>query len=124
MAGTLTVQNIQGPTSGANANKIIVPSGQTLDVSGGTLTPSAGQVVQIAYEKLSTPINASASSWDVITMNFTPMYSTSLLMLETSIYVGATDSGANIDLGMKIIRDGTAVTTGANASSSSGGSNV
>lgn len=47
MAGTLIVQNIQGPTSGANANKIIVPSGQTLDVSGGTLVPSAGQVVQV-----------------------------------------------------------------------------
>jgi hypothetical protein len=46
MVGTLTVQNLQGPTSGANANKVIVPSGQTLDASGGTLVPSAGAVVQ------------------------------------------------------------------------------
>ena len=45
MAGTLTVQNIEGPTSGANANKVIIPSGQTLDASAGFIPPS-GHVVQ------------------------------------------------------------------------------
>jgi len=34
MAGTLTVQNLQGPSTGANANKIILPSGQTLYAPG------------------------------------------------------------------------------------------
>lgn len=34
MAGTLTVQNLQGPSSGANANKVIIPSGQTLSLNG------------------------------------------------------------------------------------------
>ena len=46
MAGTLTVQNLQGPSSGANANKIIVPSGQTLDASSATLIPSVDQILQ------------------------------------------------------------------------------
>ena len=46
MASELTVQTIKGPTSGSNANKIIVPSGHTLDASGGTLVPSAGAVVK------------------------------------------------------------------------------
>ena len=32
--GTLTVQTLQAPTSGANANKVIIPSGQTL-LAGG-----------------------------------------------------------------------------------------
>lgn len=41
MAGTLTVQNLQGPSSGANANKILIPSGQTLYAPGHVL-----QVVQ------------------------------------------------------------------------------
>ena len=36
MAGTLVVQTLQGPTSGANANKVIIPSGQTLDLAGST----------------------------------------------------------------------------------------
>ena len=30
MAGTLTVQNIQGPTSGSNQNKVILPSGHNI----------------------------------------------------------------------------------------------
>lgn len=44
--GTLTVQTLQAPTSGANANKVLIPSGHTLDVSSGTLVPSSGQVLQ------------------------------------------------------------------------------
>jgi hypothetical protein len=46
MSGTLVVQNIQGPSSGANANKIIIPSGQTLDASAG-FVPPAGSVIQV-----------------------------------------------------------------------------
>ena len=38
---TLIVENLKGPTTGANANKIIVPSGQTLQASG--------HVVQVAH---------------------------------------------------------------------------
>jgi len=45
MASELIVQTLKGPTSGANANKIIVPSGQTLDASAGFKAP-AGTVIQ------------------------------------------------------------------------------
>ena len=38
MASELIVQNLRGPSSGANANKIIVPSGQTLSLNGETKT--------------------------------------------------------------------------------------
>lgn len=58
MAGTLTVQNLQGPSSGANANKIIVPSGQTLDASAG-FVPPAGHVVQAV--KWNPVVNTSTS---------------------------------------------------------------
>lgn len=76
MAGTLTVQNLQGPSSGANANKIIVPSGQTIDASGGTLVPSAGQVVQTVKWNpvVSTTTSVSNTVWvDLATtsMSFT-----------------------------------------------------
>ena len=49
MAGTLTVQNIQGPASGANANKIIIPSGQTLSVTDGVqpIDLPAGSTLQM-----------------------------------------------------------------------------
>ena len=38
MASELYVETLKGLTSGANANKVIVPSGQTLDLSAGTVT--------------------------------------------------------------------------------------
>ena len=48
--GTLTVQTLQAPTSGANANKVIIPSGHTLDASNGLTTP-AGHVIQVVGSK-------------------------------------------------------------------------
>ena len=44
MAGTLQVENLIGPTSGSNANKVLIPSGQTLDASEGFIPP-AGHIV-------------------------------------------------------------------------------
>ena len=61
MVGTLTVQNLQGPASGANANKVIIPSGHVLDVSGGTLVPSAGAVVGIAQSRSSAGTSVSTT---------------------------------------------------------------
>lgn len=43
---TLHVENLKGLSSGGNANKIIVPSGQTLDASNGFTAP-AGHVLQV-----------------------------------------------------------------------------
>ena len=40
--GTLTVQTLQAPTSGANANKVLIPSGHTLDASNGSVDASGG----------------------------------------------------------------------------------
>ena len=34
MSGTLVAQTIQGPSSGANANKVLIPSGHTLHAAG------------------------------------------------------------------------------------------
>ena len=54
---TLHVENLKGLSSGGNANKIIVPSGQTIDASAGTLVPSAGQVIQVKH---GATVNTSA----------------------------------------------------------------
>lgn len=86
MAGTLTVQNIEGPSSGANANKIIIPSGQTLDASGGTLVPSAGQVVQVLKSsKRYVSSNSSTTTMAEISSNYrialTPKLSNSFIVL-------------------------------------------
>ena len=72
---TLIVENLKGPTTGANANKIIVPSGQTLDASGGAITPSAGQIVKVATYNTGYGSGArttsSSSSWTTIAINGT-----------------------------------------------------
>jgi len=52
---TLQVENLIGQTSGSNANKIIIPSGQTLDASNGFVAP-AGSVIQVVQ---STGTNGS-----------------------------------------------------------------
>ena len=68
---TLIVENLKGPTTGSNANKIIVPSGQTLDASEG-FTPPAGHVVNVTRWTTSS-FNGSSSS-----NTYTTIASTSL----------------------------------------------
>jgi hypothetical protein len=89
MAGTLTVQNLQGPSSGANANKVLIPSGQTLDVSGGTLVPDAGAVVQCVqyYNASNSAISTTSTSLVAsgISKTITPKYSNSLIIIQSSI---------------------------------------
>jgi len=89
MAGTLTVQTLQGPSSGANANKLLIPSGQTLDVSSGTLVPSAGQVVQVQTRKYANVGFSTTSGSLVDITNFyvdiTPTSSNSIIVFQSSI---------------------------------------
>ena len=92
MVGTLTVQNLQGPTSGVNANKVIIPSGQTIDASAGTLVPSAGAVVQVIQEYTPSASQNSTTSGSLvasgITASITPKYSNSLIIVEYSCTMG------------------------------------
>ena len=75
MAGTLTVQNLQGPSSGANANKVIIPSGQTIDASAGTLIPSAGQLVQTVWSPKPASFDTTVSGYVThSSVTFTPKF--------------------------------------------------
>jgi len=67
MAGILTVQTIQGPTSGVDANKVIIPSGHTLDISAGGLIPENGQILQTKVWEISPVSISTAGSWAVTT---------------------------------------------------------
>ena len=98
MASELIVQTIQGPSSGANANKVLIPSGHTLDVSGGTFKPSSGQIVQEH-----TFVNSNRNSYSGVNVplfpstDFTKKYdaSTSRLNLQAQIPVRGQWSFAN-----------------------------
>ena len=97
MASELYVETLKGLTSGANVNKVIIPSGQTLDASAGTLTPSAGQVVQCVqqYNASNSEISTTSTSYVAsgIKKSITPQYSDSLIIIQSSVSMG--DASAN-----------------------------
>jgi hypothetical protein len=66
MASELIVQTLKGPTTGANANKVIIPSGQTLDASAGGLTlPTGvgGKLLQIVQTVTNSEVSVTATSF-------------------------------------------------------------
>lgn len=89
---TLQVENLIGPTSGANANKVIIPSGQTIDVSAGTLVPSAGAVVKVQTYELATSGEQTVASTSFVeltswgTPTFTKTKSTNRLYCQLHYY--------------------------------------
>ena len=67
--GTLTVQTLQAPTSGANANKVIIPSGHNLI--------SAGHIIQVNYGTHGSSHNISnVTSQSSVTINNTTVRGT------------------------------------------------
>jgi hypothetical protein len=78
MASEIIVNTIKAPTTGANANKVIIPSGVTLDASAGTLTCPTGFVVNTARESTISDASTTGSSFNTIwTFNYTPVLSNS-----------------------------------------------
>ena len=80
---TIKVENLTGITSGANANKIIVPSGQTLY--------PVGHVVQTLNAIKTDVHSCSTTSFSDITglsLNITPKFSTSKILVSYYVAVG------------------------------------
>lgn len=73
--GTLTVQTLQAPTSGANANTILVPSGQTVK--------SAGTIIQTVRSEYRTYTTLASSSFTAtgLTGTITPKFSNSKILI-------------------------------------------
>ena len=97
---TLHVENLKGPTSGANANKIIVPSGQTLT--------APGHVIQSAFTINNLITSTSSTSYsDLLSLSLTPKFNNSMLFIISTIrYQEAT---SNNDIKVKITHDGTTI---------------
>jgi hypothetical protein len=107
MAGTLTVQNLQGPSSGANANKIIVPSGQTIDASAGTLVPSAGHTVQTVWSPVAASFDTTTNAYITqASVTFTPKFTGSRVIVEWSGHVYKYNSTTDGNSPARLIYDG------------------
>ena len=94
---TLHVENLKGLTSGGNANKIIVPSGQTLDASAATITPSANQTVKTSVSRSQSALGATTSTSyvDVLTSTITPSFNNSILLVSGVIAGISYEDGSN-----------------------------
>ena len=109
---TLHVENLKGLSSGGNANKIIVPSGQTIDASAGTLVPSAGQVVQEVVTKITSNTSFSSASYTDaagFSLTITPKYASSKIIIIMWAKTGLNNTSANGGQDYRILRDSTAI---------------
>ena len=72
---TLHVENLKGLSSGGNANKIIVPSGQTLS--------AVGHVIQTVYGNYGTQVSTSASGAieTGLAVSITPKFASSKILV-------------------------------------------
>ena len=110
MVGTLTVQNLQGPASGANANKVIIPSGHTLDASAG-FVPSAGQIVKRAKQYFYTSEGTTSTTFVDATggsISFACDYADSLVQINLICMVSGKGR-------LRVLADATEVTSAADA---------
>ena len=81
---TIKVENLTGLSSGANANKIIVPAGHTIDASAGTLVPSANQVVQHLFAVPTAATTFTTGSYTDaagFSVTITPKYNNSKILI-------------------------------------------
>jgi hypothetical protein len=94
MASDLIVQNLRGPGSGANANKIIIPSGhKVVAEAGGLVAP--GQVIQVVQRRSTTQESTTSTSPQAssIYVTITPKYSNSNILIVSSFQAQIAGAG-------------------------------
>ena len=112
---TLHVENLKGLSSGGNANKIIVPSGQTLDASAGVLTPSANQIVQSVTGRFTTTYTVSTQGYTSVgSLAITPKFANSKILITTTNHVYVNSGTANEwrAANVKLLRDSSEILEG------------
>jgi hypothetical protein len=107
MAGTLTLQNLQGPSSGANANKIIVPSGHELHAPNHII-----QAVSDVDQAHSTHNTADVWSDTGLSVSITPKYANSKIHIHLTVALSYTAASNSFALGLKRVQDGTTTYVG------------
>lgn len=99
MASELQVTTIRGVPTGANANQIVVASGQTLHAPGHVI-----QVVNV--EKLDTAVTNSTMGAGFIdtglTLSITPKFNNSKILVTVDAALGVTNSEFNY---MRVVRN-------------------
>ena len=100
---TIKVENLTGITSGANANKVIVPAGQELIAPGHTLQTVFNTSPPTAYDTMSATSFAATN----VHVSITPKSSTSKMVIMCNVHV---DTSAGTNCTLAIFKDGTILT--------------
>ena len=105
---TLHVENLKGLSSGGNANKIIIPSGQTLDASNGFTAP-AGHVIQMQNAGIAGNASTTASTSFVdtgLSVNITPKFATSKILVIVHTVVSILNGANNTRVDYRCLESG------------------
>ena len=78
MASELTVQTLRGPTSGTNADTVLIPSGQTLHAPGHVIQTQTGVFTSVVS-------TTSGSYTSLISANITPKFASSNILIMAAI---------------------------------------
>ena len=111
MASELYVETLKGLTSGANANKVIIPSGQTLDIDAWS--PPAGTVLQVVQSTFGSEVDVSSSTYvdSGLSGTITPTSTSSkILILVTMASSGPYETAGAQSIGKYRLYDSTSST--------------
>ena len=116
MASELYVETLKGLTSGANANKVIIPSGQTLDASaGGMVLPAGvgGKVLQTSQVTTNSEFTSSSTSWvdSGFYIDVTPTDATTAILVFISGGRVRVNTSNDEDVNVAIRRNDTIITS-------------
>jgi len=116
MASEIQVQTISGPPTGANANKVIIPAGQTLDASAGgmSLPPGVGgKLLQASQVTTNFEFTNSSTSWtdSGFYIDVTPTNATTAILVFISGGRVRVNTTADEDILIAIRRNDTIITS-------------
>ena len=110
MAGTLSVQKIQGLATSADPTTVEIARGHKLSgAAGSIITP--GQVIQVQHASFGSQISSTSSTQTAtgIAMDFTPHKANSKLLVRFNLH-GVYNVTANSGWNFYVYRDGSGVT--------------
>ena len=114
---TLHVENLKGLSSGGNANKVIIPTGQTLEVTDNIRYDDmpAGSIVQVADGSTSSYTSTNSQSFVATNLSctITPRFANSRIHLRVtgSVWFGTSGAAGNYVM-PTIYRDSTNIGVG------------
>ena len=97
---TLHVENLKGLSSGGNANKVIIPTGQALEVTDNIRYDDmpAGSVIQVVTNTVTSVIVQNSTSWTTMfSATITPKFNDSKIFIQVMIGGLYMNLGANVN---------------------------